>query len=124
MAFCGKNFNDDTHQNTAYTEAVDAIKTEFEDDAVGGDTVVWSKPIQIKAGFKCEEELEWEVQMYPNNLGNLIDQLGGQQFFAVLMARLTSIKKPKARVTGGFRVIAPPDDEDEDAMEEEQQDGG
>ncbi len=56
--------------------------------------------------FGCEERIvEWEVQAYPNNLGELSDDLGGQQFFACLDITLWKLPSTKCKTTGGFWII-------------------
>jgi hypothetical protein len=50
----------------------------------------------------------WELEAYRNDMGNLTDELGGQQFRSVLSITMRKLKV-RRRATGGFRVI---DDED------------
>ena len=56
--------------------------------------------------FSCKEEVDWEVQFYPSNdVDELMDALGGLQFFAVMTVDLVNIAKPKNRAVGGIRVV-------------------
>jgi hypothetical protein len=123
-AFRGEaNFNDNTHLNTAYGTVADKILEDFDNGGEEDDSlIIWNpEPMEVDLPFKCEEEIAWEVQLFPNNLGELTDECGGQQFHGLLICQCTSVEKPRARARGGRRVVT---DEDEDAEMGGDDDGG
>ena len=66
------------------------------------DRLLWYLVI-VKVPVDCEEDIEWEIQFYINDEDELMDQLGGVQFFSILSVDLTAIAK--ARAQGRARVI-------------------
>ncbi len=95
-----KDFNVNTYQAQAYKDMCEGIMAKF-----GKTNSIFGKPMVIDLPFVCEQRIvEWEVQAYPNDLGTLTDDLGGQQFHAVLSVILRKLKT-KRKTTGGFRVI-------------------
>ena len=54
-----------------------------------------------------ERIVSWEVQCYVNDLGELTDNLGGQQFHGVL-AIILQKNRSKRRTKGSFRVVQSP----------------
>jgi len=118
-ALGGAGFNRNTHQNTAYNNCIDAIEEQCDDGAAteDGSLNIWGDPMEFKLEFKCEEDVNWEVQFFPNDEEGLTDTLGGQQFFAILNIKLTSVEKPKARNAGRVRVITLPQAMDEDGTD-------
>lgn len=111
------NFNNSTHQNTAYKKIAQRINEDHDDGS--DDLYIWSDPQEIPLLFKCEEELRWEVQMHLPipEVATLTEELGGEQFTAIFAAKLTSVEKPKTRQRGGVRVVGRRAEED-DNMEE------
>ena len=119
-ALGGDEFNRNTHQNTACNQCIDSIEETYDDGSSDGGTVkIWGDPMEFNLPFKCEEEVDWEVQFFPNDEGDLIDTLGGQQFFAVLVMKLTSVEKPKARNAGRVRVVTVPQAMEEEAADDD-----
>jgi len=119
-ALGGDDFNRNTHQNTAYSQCVDSVEETYDDGTSEGRRIdIWGAPMEFKLDFKCEEDIDWEVQFFPNDEGDLIDTLGGQQFFAVLVMKLTSVEKPKARNAGRVRVVTVPQAMEEEAADDD-----
>ena len=97
------DFNQSTHMNTAYKKLADDVAEVFDD---GSPEITYiGKPQEVDLPFSCEEEVDWEVQFYPNDVDELTDALGGLQFFAVMTVDLVNIAKPKNRAVGGIRVV-------------------
>lgn len=101
-------FNKNRHQaQKSFKDVCEQI-----DEQYGPSNKIFGKPMHIDLPFVCEETIvEWEIQAYPNDLGTLAEDLGGQQFFACLAVTLRKLhplrKLPTKRkkTTGGFRVI-------------------
>jgi hypothetical protein len=97
----GDGFNQNTSQAQAFKDCCEEIDQHF------GfvDTIYGDNPQVIPLPFKVEERiLNWEVQGYQNNLGNLTDDLGGQQYHFTLSIDLMKLKT-KRRTEGGFRIV-------------------
>jgi hypothetical protein len=101
-------FNADTHMNTAYKKVANDVNEKF--DVEGAPEVVFlGSPQEIPLLIDCEgDTMEWEVQYIANTDDNLTDELGGQQFHTILSVILRSVHRPRNRVAGRRRVIAPP----------------
>jgi hypothetical protein len=62
-------------------------------------------PMNVVLPFACEERLvSWELQAYANDLGDLTDNCGGQQFHGILVVILRKLGT-KRKTAGGFRVV-------------------
>ena len=109
-------FTSNTHANTAYQAVSQQVRDDHDDGDV--ENAIWSEPLEYPLSMKCEEDILWEVQFFQNNLGDLTDELGGQQFFAVLVIRCTSVVKPKSANKGGTRVISKDLDESDEVEED------
>jgi len=109
-------FTDDSHQNTFCQKCVEAVEAKC--DNGDKELTVWGDPVEFNLGIKCEEELNWEIQCFPNDLAELTDLFGGQHFFALMFCETTGIEKPTVRNTGCSRVVTIPtggeDTEEED----------
>jgi hypothetical protein len=104
-----KGFNENTSEAQSFKTVCHEIDTHYhlKDDKVG-------EPTSVTLPFTCEERLVyWEVQGYKNNLGDLTDTLGGQQFHWCLSVTVRKLVN-KIRVGGGFRIV---DSDDEGDME-------
>lgn len=97
-----KGFNKNTHQAQSFKSVCEAIDEQY---GMLARKPVFGHAMIIALPFVCEERVvEWEIQAYPNNMGDLTDDLGGQQFFACLTITLRMLKTKRA-TTGNFRVI-------------------
>lgn len=97
-------FNVNTYQAQSFKDVCEQIDTHY------GmlNNIFGATPMIIALPFACEERLvDWEIQAYPNDLGTLTDDLGGQQFHACLSITLRK-HKTKRKTTGGFRVVGGP----------------
>jgi hypothetical protein len=100
-------FNEDTHYAQAHREQCEDIQAAF-----GLKNAIIGKPMQIDMPFICEERIvDWEIQAYPNDLGDLTDDLGQQQFHALLVVFARKLRT-KRKTTGGFRVVGGAEMED------------
>lgn len=102
-----QGFNENTSEAQAFKTVCHEIDShfDFKDEKVG-------EPTSVVLPFTCEERLvHWEVQGYKNNLADLTDKLGGQQFHWCLSVTVRKLVN-KIRVGGGF-VIVESDDEEE-----------
>ena len=95
-----EGFNKNTHQAQAFKDNCESIHASF-----GMKNTIFGKPMEIEMPFDCEERIvDWEIQAYPNDLGTLTDDLGGEQFHAVLVVYARKLRT-KRKTHGGFRVI-------------------
>lgn len=96
-----QGFNQNTHEAQSYKDVCEKIDAHFGmTDMIFGD-----EPQVADLPYQCEERVvSWEIQGYPNDLGELTDQFGGQQFHQVLAVVMRKLKT-KRRTTGGFRVV-------------------
>lgn len=93
-------FNQNTHQAQAFKDQCEVIH-----ESNGMKNTIFGKPMEIAMPFVCEERIvDWEIQAYRNELGNLTDDLGQEQFHAVLVVIARKLRN-KRKTTGGFRVI-------------------
>jgi hypothetical protein len=68
-------FNHNTHQAQPFKDQCERIVAAHDMMAIYG------RPMEITMPFVCEERI---VQAYHNNLGTITDNLGGEQFHAML----------------------------------------
>ena len=80
-----RGFNQNTHEAQAFKDVSQEIDKHFGmTNHIFGDN-----PFVIDLPFTCEERIvSWELQAYHNDLGDLTDELGGQQFHMVLVVYL------------------------------------
>ena len=98
------DFNQNTHMNTSFKKLLEQVYSDLDDGNPGGPSFL-GQPIESVLPYPCEEEIDWEVQYYPIDNDDLTDDIGAEQFFAVLTVSLISIVKPKHRAAGRSRVI-------------------
>jgi hypothetical protein len=92
-------FNENTSQAQGFMKTCEGI-----DKCFGFKDVIFSDPQMIVLPFTVEERIvEWEIQGTSNNLGSLIDDLGGQQCHYCVYTKLRKLKVKK-RTAGTFRI--------------------
>jgi hypothetical protein len=92
-------FNHNTHQAQSFKDQCERIVSAH------GMMAIYGRPMEISMPFVCEERLvEWEIQAYVNDLGTLTDDLGGEQFHAVLSIVARKLRT-KRKTEGRFRVV-------------------
>ena len=97
-------FTEHNHKATAFQDVAQDIQEthDFEE-------TIWSAPEKFTLPFACEEEIvDWELQRFVNDTAELTDELGGQQFYTVMVVELVSAVKPKRKVRGRTRIIGTP----------------
>lgn len=96
----GGQFNRNTYEAQAYKERCEEIEEHY-----GFASSIFGNAIRIKLPFQVEQRIVyWEIQGHENDLDNLTDDLGGQQYHFTLSAKLMKLKS-KRRTHGGFRII-------------------
>lgn len=90
--------------NTTMAQSHKALCAKIDNDN-GFQDIVFSPPQRVSLPFICEERIVcWEIQAAKNNLGELTDDLGGQQWCFTLIVTMRKLKE-KRRTFGAFRLV-------------------
>lgn len=94
-------FNNNTSEAQAFKNTCDAI-----DEAYGFPDQLFGDPQVVQLPFSVEERIvSWSCNAFPNEMGELTDNLGGLQFHNIVTVTLRKLKVKK-RTQGAFRVFA------------------
>jgi hypothetical protein len=95
-------FNANTSEAQAHKDLCEYVVVDNENGLTG---VIFGQPQLVELPFQCEERIvTWEIEAFTNDLENMNETFGAQQYHTNLKVVLRKLKT-KRRIQGRIRVV-------------------